>query len=72
MAARNRRLKHFRLDPVKIKRAQRILSAATQTEAIDRALDLVISNYEASRLVTEANERFVRNGIGIKDVLRRP
>ncbi len=68
MAARNQRLKHFHLNPVKIKRAQRILSAATQTEAIDRALDLVISNYEANRLVYEANERFVKSGIDIKDV----
>jgi len=36
--------KHFRLDAVKIKRAQRMLRARYRTEAIDRALDLVISN----------------------------
>jgi hypothetical protein len=68
MAARNRRPKHFRLNPAKIKRAQRILNAAAQTEAIDRALESVISNDEANRLVNEANERFVKSGIDIKDV----
>ena len=40
---RTRSHKHFRLDPVKIKRAQKVLRADTETEAIDRALDLVIS-----------------------------
>jgi hypothetical protein len=60
--------KHFRLDPVKIKRAQRVLRASTETEAIERALDLAISEHERNRLAAEANERFVTSGIGIKDV----
>jgi uncharacterized protein (DUF1778 family) len=53
---------------VKIKRAQRVLRAATETEAIERALDLVISEHERIRLTVEANERFVTSGIDIKDV----
>ena len=65
---RTRAHKHFRLDPVKIKRAQRVLRAATETEAIERALDLVISEHERTRLTVEANERFVTSGIDIKDV----
>jgi hypothetical protein len=65
---RTRAHKHFRLDPVKIKRAQRVLRAATETEAIERALDLVISEHERIRLTVEANERFVTSGIDIKDV----
>ncbi len=60
--------KHFRLDPVKIKRAQQVLRADTETEAIERALDLVISEHERNRLTAEANERFVTSGIAIKDV----
>jgi hypothetical protein len=60
--------KHFRLDPVKIKRARRVLRARTETEAIDRALDLVISEHESNRLAAQANERFVTSGINIKDV----
>jgi hypothetical protein len=66
--ARNRSHKHFRLDPIKIKRAQKVLRAGTETETVDRALDLVISEYERNRLVAEAHERFVKSGIDIKDV----
>ena len=65
---RTRAHKHFRLDPVKIKPAQRVFRAATETEAIDRALDLVISEHKRIRLTVEANERFVTSGIDIKDV----
>jgi hypothetical protein len=65
---RTRSHKHFRLDPVKIKRAQRVLRADTETEAIERALDLVISEHERNRLATEANERFVTSGIDVQDV----
>jgi ribosomal protein S4 len=63
--------KHFRLDPAKIKRAQRLLKAGTETETIDRALDVVISEHERNRLAWEANERFIRSGIKIKDVYGR-
>jgi hypothetical protein len=66
--SRTRSHKHFRLDPVKIKRAQRVLRAVTETEAIERALDLVISEHDRIRLTAEANERFVTSGIDIKDV----
>jgi hypothetical protein len=65
---RTRSHKHFRLDAAKIKRAQRVLRASTETEAIERALDLVISEHERNRLATAANERFVSSGIDIKDV----
>ena len=68
---RSRAHKHFQLDPVKIKRAQRVLRAGTETEAIERALDLVISEHERNRLATEANERFLKSGITIKDVYAR-
>jgi hypothetical protein len=65
---RNRAHKHFQLDPVKIRRAQRMLRADTETEAIERALDLVIAEHESNRLGAEANDRFVKSGIEIKDV----
>jgi hypothetical protein len=65
---RTRSHKHFRLDPVKIKRAQRVLRAGTETETIERALDLVISEHDRIRLTVEANDRFVTSGIDIKDV----
>lgn len=65
---RNRSHKHFRLDPVKIKRAQKVLRAGTETEAIERALDLVISEHKRNRLAVKANKLFVTSGIDIKDV----
>ena len=65
---RTRLHKHFRLDPVKIKRAQKVLRAGTETETIERALDLVISEHDRIRLTVEANDRFVTSGIDIKDV----
>jgi hypothetical protein len=68
---RNRAHKHFRLDAVKIKRAQKILKAKTETEAIERALDFAIDEHEKNRLVTEANEKFIRSGVEIRDVYGR-
>jgi hypothetical protein len=38
--------KQFILDIGKIKRVKRILGAVTDTEAVDEALDIVISNAE--------------------------
>ena len=66
--ARNRAHKHFQLDTAKIKRAQKALRAKTETETIDRALDLAIAELESNRLAIEANERFLESGIDIKDV----
>ena len=54
--------------PTKISRAQRVLRAQTETEAIERALDLVIAEHKSNRLGVEANDRFVKSGIEIKDV----
>jgi hypothetical protein len=66
--ATKRSHKHFQLDPTKIKRAQKALHAKTETEAIERALDLAITEHEKNRLVQQATERFVKTGIEIKDV----
>lgn len=60
--------KHFRLDASKIKRAQKLLQAGTETEAIERALDLVISEHERNRLAHEANDRFLKSSAALKDV----
>jgi hypothetical protein len=66
--ARARTHKHFQLDALKIKRAQKVLRAKTETEAIDRALDLAIDEFERNRRVTESHDRFVRSGIVIRDI----
>ena len=60
--------KHFRLDGTKIKRAQRALGTATETETIERALDEVIAERRRNRLAREANERFLKSGVAIRDV----
>ncbi len=60
--------KHFQLDVTKIKRAQKVLRAKTETETIERALDLAIAEHERNRLALEANERFVLSGVEIRDV----
>lgn len=65
---RNRSHKHFQLDPVKIKRAQKVLRAKTETETIERALDLAIAEHRRNRLVLQATERFIKTGIDIKDM----
>ena len=62
------RHKHYRLDSNKISRAQKVLRADTETETIERALDLVLSEHERNKLAWEANQRFLRSGIEIKDV----
>jgi hypothetical protein len=64
---RARSHKHFQLDAVKLKRAQRVLRADTETETIERALDIIIAEHERNRLTVEANNRLVTSGIDIKD-----
>lgn len=60
--------KHFRLNVAKIKRAQKPMQAATETETIERALDAVITEHERNEAAREANERFVKSGVVIRDV----
>ena len=60
--------KHFRLDAAKLKRAQRMLKAKTETETVERAIDLAIAEHERDRVVRAAHERFLRSGITIRDV----
>lgn len=67
--ASNRAHKHFQLDSVKIKRAQKLLRAKTETETIERALDFLLTEHESNRLAFEATARFLRSGGEIKDIL---
>jgi len=64
--------KHFRLDSIKLKRAQKVLEARTETETVELALDLAISEHERNRLAAEANQRFLKSGIIIRDVFGAP
>jgi CDP-glycerol glycerophosphotransferase (TagB/SpsB family) len=69
MGTANKRVhKHFQLDAAKIRRAQKVFQTKTETEAIECALDFAIDEHEKNRLAVEANERFVRSGVEIRDV----
>ena len=65
--ARTRSHKHFQLDAGKLKRAQRALKAKTETETIERVLDVVITEHMRNQLAVEANDRFVKSGVDIRD-----
>ncbi len=60
--------KHYVLDETKIKRAQKLLGTATETETIERALEAVITEIERNRMAWRAHERFLKSGIQIRDV----
>ena len=59
----NRNGKHFQLDPVKLRRAQKVLRAKTEAETIERALNLVIAERKSSRLTLEATGISSRAGL---------
>jgi hypothetical protein len=66
--AREHKHKHLVLDQVKIKKAQKALGAKTETETIERALEIVIGEDETNRRAWAATEKLIRSGIQIKDV----
>ena len=66
---RRNRHKHLVLDQGKIEKAQKILGVKTETETIERALEIVISEDEKDRRAWAATEKLVRSGIQIKDVI---
>jgi len=73
--ADQRRNKHLILNQDKLKKAQQVLGAKTETEAIERALDSVIDESERNRRAWAAHEKFiraaVREGLVIHDVFGR-
>jgi len=60
--------KHMRLNPEKLRRAQKLSQAKTETETVERALDLLIGEYERDRIANLAHERFVRSGATVRGV----
>jgi len=48
------RHKHVQLDQGKLDRAKRVLGAQTETETLDRALDLVVSEAHIDRALRSA------------------
>jgi hypothetical protein len=54
MAATALRHKHVRIDQVKLDKARKVLEAGTETEALDRALTLVVSEAETDAVLRRA------------------
>ncbi len=57
MAAGSWRHKHLELDQGKLNRAKSVLGAKTETEAVDRALDLVVAEAEVDKVLRRAKGR---------------
>lgn len=51
------RHKHLRLDQSKIDRARKILGASTETEAIEKSLDLVVQEASINSVLRRARGR---------------
>ena len=51
------RHKHVRIDQAKLARARKVLGAATETETLDRALTLVVSEAEIDSSLREGAGR---------------
>ena len=66
--ATRRKHKHLLLDQEKIEKAQKALGARTETETIERALEIVIGEDEKNRRAWTATEKLLKSGIEIKDV----
>jgi hypothetical protein len=63
--------KHYVLNEAKIRRAQKLLGTATETETIERALDEVIRERERNRQAWTATERLLKSRIQVRDVFNR-
>lgn len=59
--------KHVKLDQRKLTRARRLLGARTESETLEAALDLLISEEEAERRLVAAHRR-LRGRVKIEDV----
>lgn len=58
MRAANKVRKQFILDPLKIKRAQKILKAKTETETIERALEELLTGQEIAKTLKKMAGKF--------------
>jgi hypothetical protein len=66
-----RKHKHFLLNQAKLERAQKVLGARTQTEAVDRALDHVINEYDRNLRAWAATEKLLKSRVHVRDVFER-
>ena len=71
----NRKNKHFLLNQTRLKKAQDILGARTETETIELALEKVITEAEISQRAWLAQDKFIKaaakDNLQIEDVFGR-
>jgi hypothetical protein len=71
----NRKNKHFLLDQSRLKKAQKVLGAKTETETIELALERVITDAELNEQAWLAQDRFIKaatkDNLQIEDVFGR-
>ena len=71
----NRKNKHFLLNQNRLKEAQKVLGAKTETETIELALERVVSEAERNARAQQAQDKFlkaaVRDNLQIADVFGR-
>lgn len=59
-AIQNRKNKHFLLNQNRLKRAQKVLGAKTETETIELALERIITEAELSEQAWLAQNKFIK------------
>lgn len=57
MPAASVRHKHIRIDQTKLDKARKVLAAATETETLDRALTLVVSEAEVDAVLRDVSRK---------------
>lgn len=71
----NRKNKHFLLNQNRLKEAQKVLGAKTETETIELALERVVSEAERNARAQQAQDKFlktaVRDNLQIEDAFGR-
>jgi len=74
-AIQNRKNKHFLLNQSRLKKAQTVLGARTETETIELALERVITEAELNEQALLAHNKFVKaaakDNLQIEDVFGR-
>lgn len=71
----SRKNKHFLLNQNRLKKAQKVLGAKTETETIELALERIISDAEREAQAQQAQEKFlaaaIKDNLQIEDVFGR-
>ena len=75
VTVKDRKDKHFLLNQNRLKKAQKVLGAKTETETIELALERIVSEAERNARAQQAQDKFLkaalRDDLQIEDVFGR-